>query len=246
MNSITQNGAQTVFEKAQDAIITAYMADPNKKQMNKQDIASAVAAAVLTPSYLRLEVQLTISNNSYYFPVKINEPNSQGQAARPTEKRLHDQDAFYATGIMMYISKLPTGGNTAPYPTNMLLDTYPNSITYPASFAAGTPAGASTLETLYNGYLTLIVNERTLLTGFPLSDFRQVPQTQLTAATNSPITQFDGTGLQFIEPNIVFIGTKKNNLNIVLPSTITTVEATPVMCVLKLWGVLAQNITLFS
>lgn len=246
MNSITQAGASDTYQKAQEALINAYLADPNKRAMSQEQIAAAVAQAVLTPSYLRFEVQLSTTNNQYYFPVKVNEPNSQGQAARPTEVRLHDQDAFYATGMMLYISKLTTNGNTAPYPTNMMLDTYPNAITYPLAFAAGTPPGASTIETLYNGKLTLNVNERTLLTALPLSDFRQVPQTQLTGATNSPISQFDGTGLQFIEPNLVFIGTKKNILNIVLPSTIATLEATPVMCVLKFWGVLAQNITLFS
>lgn len=245
MNSITQNGAQTGFEKAEQAIIDGYIkAYPN---YSPEQITAAVKAAVLTPSVLRLEQAVTITASTYFFPVKTNEFNAQGVGARPTEVRLHDQDAFYASSMNMYISK--TSSNVAPYPTNMLLDTYPNAITYPLAFAAGVSGGVnfgSALLTLWNGNMTLKVNERTLMTAFPLYDFLQIPQTQLTAATNSPQTQFDGTGVQFMEPNPVFIGTKKNQLNLALPGNITTTEATPVIIILKFWGYLAQNITLFT
>lgn len=245
MNSITQNGAMTGFQKAQAAIIAGYMeAYP---QYTPEMVSKAVAQAVLTPSVLRLEQAVSITSSSYYFPVKTNEFNAQGVGARPTEVRLHDQDAFYTTAMMMYISKVSS--NAAPYPTNMLLDTSPNPITYPLAFAAGVSGGVnfgSALLTLWNGNMTLKVNERTLMTAFPLYDFLQIPQTQLTGATNSPQTEFDGTGVQFMEPNPVFIGTKKNQLSLNLPGNITTTEATPVIIVLKFWGYLAQNITLFT
>jgi len=248
MNSPTQQGSRALFDQAtEDIAASLFKAYP---QYTYAQVLSAVKAAVLSQSYLRSEVVLNNSNNTFQFPILTNENNNVGTGARPTEFRLNLQDVFYVGGWMLYTSKVATLTST-----NMLLDTFPNVNTYTACATAGGAFPASSLYTLYNGKLTLTVNERTLITGYPTSNFLQVPQTQLTGVTGSatvaaPISQFDGTALAFQEPNPVLIGSKKNRLNLVLPSNIASAEAgleeTPVIGVLQMWGVLAQNITIVN
>lgn len=221
----SQLGLSSAYERAVQACIAAYMSSG----LSAQQAQAAVDNAILSQSYLRLEIQLLANTNSYELNV-LNNQNNAGVSQRPTEVRLTQQDSFFASQIGIYLAK---ASSTTDY--SFSLQTYPNAITF--------PTGAATLNTLYNGYGIITVNNQKIVPKFPISDFYQVPQTQLTAATNSPITQFDPTEVGLLQPNINFVGTSQSTFNIILPQNLTALDtATYLVIILK--GVLAQNITI--
>jgi len=187
--------------------------------------------AVLSQSYLRFEQLLTDTTQLIKFPVLVNQTSS-GAAIRNTEVRLNLQDAFIVSDIQFYLAA--AGSLTA---VNFVLDTYPNSVTY--------PTGAANLEVIYNAYLNIGVNNRTIVPRMSMQKFRQVPQTQLTADVISPIDQYDGTQSVIVEPNIVFNGQKQTDVSVVLPGAIGTVDANTYL-VMICNGLLAQNVTVVS
>lgn len=190
-------------------------------------------AAVLSQSYLRLEQPLTNTNTNYLFPV-LNSQTNNANAVRATEIRLTQQDAFYVAGMRVSLSQASSATTTA-----MVLSTWPN----PNVFTTANLAAA--LETFYNGYIALTVNQDVVIPQFPLMPFRRVGQTQLTAATNSPVDMFDNESIVAIQPNPVLIGQKGNKVNIVLPSNIS-IAPTNVFIVVEMFGVLGQNVTVVS
>lgn len=187
--------------------------------------------AVLTQSFIRLEQLLTANATNFSFPVLVNDTGNN-QAIRPTEKRLNLQDAFYVSGIS--ITLLPAASATA---TNLNPQSYPNTILF--------PTGAGSLYTFYNGQLSITVNNSVLMPGYSLMNFMIIPQTQQTAATNSPQAQFYGAEKMAFQPNPVLIGQKKTVVNIILPGNITTIDAFTYARI-EFSGVLAQNVTVVS
>lgn len=227
MSKPSQLGLSSAYERAYQACVAAYM--NNNPSMTLQAAQTAVDNSILSQSYLRLEVQLVANTNAYVLNVLNNQANA-GVAQRPSEVRLSQQDSFFASQMGIYLGK---ASSTTDY--SFELQSYPNPITF--------PTGSSTLYTLYNGYGVIDVNNQKIVPKFPLSDFMQIPQTQLTAATNTPGTQFDPTEVVLMQPNINFVGTNQSTISIVLPQNLTALDAyTYLIIILK--GVLAQNITI--
>jgi hypothetical protein len=197
--------------------------------------------AVLSQSYLRLEVLASASKTSYQFGVLVNDAPA-GATTRPTENRLNLQDAFYTSSVQMFFSK-----TTNTTDTNLVLNSYPN-----ARILGATATDTSGLYQLYNGQLSLTVNNRVITPSWDLYRHLSIPQTQQTGATPTSLTtvpydQFEGltSGSCACEPNWVLIGSKNNNLSLNLPSAITTVSNyTYIVMILR--GVLAQNVTVVS
>lgn len=189
-----------------------------------------VKRAILSQGFLRLESQLVAGKTVYTFNVLANVPND-GQAPRATENRLIQQDAFYVGDVQIYVYK---AGSATDYAIK--LNTYPNSVDF---------TNALQLYALYNGYLTLNINQQNIVPQFKMYDFMIAPQTQLTAATNSPITEFSGTWNVCVEPNWVLIGQKNNVFTITLPAGITAVDGFSYIAIV-LNGVRAQNVTVVS
>lgn len=212
----SQGGARLVFKNAQDALLRAGV-NPQK--------------AILSQSYLRFENFLSTTKTSYDFGV-LNNQTISGQAQAPTENRLNLQDAFYISEIMVYIALASSQTDSG-----FALQTSPNAVTF--------PTGASSLNTLYNGNLSLTVNNRQIVPNSDLTKFLQIPQTQLTAAANSPKTQFDGNNGVVVEPNLVLIGQKNSLFNITIPQGFATLDANTKVIIL-VRGVLAQNVTSVS
>jgi len=212
----TQGGARLVYKNAQDALVRA--------GVNPQ-------SAVLSQSYLRFEATLATTKTSYDFGV-LNNQSISGSVQFPTEQRLNLQDAFYTSEIMVYIGKASSTTDSSYF-----LLTYPNTSTF--------ATGAASLYTLYNGVLSLIVNNRQIVPASDLTKFLQIPQTQLTGAANSPVSQFDGAWSNVVEPNLVLIGSKNSLFNITIPSAFTTLDANTRVVIL-LRGILAQNVTVVS
>ena len=212
----TQGGARLVYKNTRDALAAAGV---------------NVGQTVLSQSYLRFENTLSTTKTSYDFGV-LNNQTISGSTQFPTEQRLNLQDAFYISEIMVYLGKA-SSTTDASYK----LSTYPSAQIF--------TTGATSLYTLYNGVLSLTVNNRQIVPVSDLTKYLQVPQTQATGAANSPIDQFDGAWSTVVEPNLVLIGSKNSLINITIPSAFSTLDAnTRVVIICR--GVLAQNVTVVS
>jgi len=222
---MSQVNARLVYKNAYNAMVAAGV-DPKK--------------AVLSQSYLRLEVAAATTKTNYQFGVLIND-QPQGNPIRPTEQRLNLQDAFFCASVQLFTAV--AASSTA---TNFSLNTYPNPRIY------STAGASAALYNLYNGYLSLTVNNYTITPSWDLYRHLEINQTQQTVtpiATTIPLDQVSGLTSTAVacEPNWVLIGSKNNTLQINLPAAIDTLQASSTtVLVLILRGVLAQNCTIVS
>jgi len=196
--------------------------------------------AILSQSFLRLERVASTSSTSYQFGVLINDQPG-GSTIRATEQRLNLQDSFFVSSIQMFV-----------YNTTNATDTNADFKTYPNPRVFSTAGASAALYQLYNGTLSLTVNNRVITPSWDLNRHLVVPQTQQTVtpvATTVALDQFEGAsyGEYACEPNWVLIGSKNNNLTINLPNAISTLQASSTTVItLMLRGVLAQNSTQVS
>jgi hypothetical protein len=221
----------------QQNTVNARLVYENAKK-NLVDAGVSIAAAKLTQSFLRLENTMIVGKSQWQFPVLNNQNNFSGTIF-PTEQRLNQQDSFVTAMLGLFVS-LPASATDATF----ILHSYPNVTVF-------TAADATPLETIYNSYLQLAVNNDIILPAWDISRHRLVPQTQngvgVTAQTVFGEDQIDGSSDGFfpVEPNLVFIGSKNSVLNMILPAALTAVAAnTRVSIILR--GVLAQNSTIIT
>ena len=222
---MSQVNSRLVYKNAYNAMVAAGV-DPKK--------------AVLSQSYLRLEVAANTSKTNYQFGVLIND-QPQGNPIRPTELRLNLQDAFFCASVQLF-----TAVASSATATDFHLSTYPN----PRVFS--TAGAAQALYNLYNGYLSLTVNNYIITPSWDLYRHLEINQTQQTVtpvATTVPLDEISGIRSTAVscEPNWVLIGSKSNTLQLNLPAAIGTLQASSTtVLVLILRGVLAQNCTIVS
>jgi hypothetical protein len=214
----TQHGARLIFDNAKALISNAGL---------------SIQQAVLSQSYIRSEVAMSTSVTSYQIPIIIN--TQQGNAYA-TNQLLQLQDAFVVASVGVFVS-IPAAATTTAFP----LYTYPNA-------QAFTTAGAATaLYNLYNGKMTVSVNNKTIVPAVDLYRHLYVPQTQQGAAsTATTIDQNDGSefGYYPVEPNLVFVGSKNNVVTLELPAAISTLQASVAPRIVVIFkGILAQNAT---
>lgn len=212
-------------------------------QATQSLIANGVdpAKAILSQSYLRLEIVANVSTTQYTFGVLVNDIAKGGSATqqvRPTEQRLNLQDAFYIGSVQALIG-LATSATDTAFP----LYSWNNPTTFSTSGAA------IALNNLYNGAMALTVNNRIITPAWDLLRHKVINQTQLTGATNSPLDQ-NNFGLDACfpaEPNWVLIGSKNNVVQFNLPAAIGTLQASATTVLTLIFrGVLAQNVTVVS
>jgi hypothetical protein len=196
-----------------------------------------VSHAVLTPSFLKSEVLLATTAASYHIPVLINDNVNGTPTVR--EVRLNLQDLFIVCALqVLLVSGASTNGAAKFY-------SYPNLTAF--------PTGAAQLYNLYNGYLTIQVNNQNILPKWSLQDAYIVNQTQQNtnfnvASPTSPsefaIDQLNGSadGYQIIEPNIVLNGASNIQATVVLPAAPSAIDANTYVA-FKWYGILAQNCT---
>lgn len=213
----TTVGARLSFERAKDSIQAAGF------NMNR---------AVLSQSYLRTEVVLSTSQTRYRFPLLQNDNFGigGGLTTTTTTQLLAMQDAFYISHIGFYVAK-PASSTDSTFQ----LVTYPNQIIFSGANTA------SSLYQFYNGYMTLTVNNRVLIPNMDLYRFYDVPQTQDSATTLDQQKGSD-SAIYPIEPGVVLIGSKQNVFEVILPASLTAVEASS-RAVIVFYGHLAQNVT---
>jgi hypothetical protein len=217
----TQHGQRLVFENAKNLVANA---------------GFNVNQAVLSQSYIRSEIAMSTTTTSYHVPVLIND--TQNGNAFATENRLNLQDAAVISSVGIFVS-IPTSSSTTAYP----LYSYPNAVAF------STAGAATALYNLYNGYMSISVNNRTIVPSWGIYKHLAVPQFQQgtsSSATNGGIDQFDGTdqGYYPMEPNVVLVGSKNNQISLNLPSAIGTLQASVAPRIVVIFQIiLAQNVT---
>lgn len=212
-----------------------------------QSLKQQYPGAIITQSYLRSEIQLgTTATSQFAFNILANQgtPNS-------TERRLQITDRFAVTavGMMLYNTTAVAGVASASDRSQAKLYTW-NS---PAKF---TTANSATLETLYNGYLRMIIDGTTYIDSLDARRFYRVPVSQQgtivstgTATTSTfPNVQadgWDGTHYNFAQmtPSVVLNGAGRNEVTLNTPeATAVSPSATSVnFLVLYFRGWLIQN-----
>lgn len=218
---MSQVGQRLVFQNAKNLIENAGL-NPGK--------------AVLSQSYLRLEVNLVAGQTAYTFDTLVNE-NTNPQFV--TQQKLNLQDAFIVSNMGVFLGVPATAAVTE---TAFQLCTYPNQVIF---------TGTNDVAALgvYAGWMTLTVNQRTIVTNWDLQKHYCVNQTQqlVARAAATPFLNLDQNcglkdGFAPVEPNLVLIGSKKNIVQIILPQGLTAVEANSRLIIIYR-GILAQNCT---
>lgn len=212
----TQVGSRLAYNKAKEAI---------------QRAGFSAGQAVLSQSFLRLEVSLSTSRTLYQFPLLVNDNTNGSQ--KNTETRLNLQDAFICSSLGMFFAA-PASATASNFP----LYSYPNTTVF-----TGTGV-ASSLYQFYNSAMSLTVNNRQIVPAFDCSRFYQVNQTQQTATSLDQLN-LSNDGFVPIEPGWTIVGSKNNVLQINLPNALSNVLASPIdsRVILIMRGHLAQNVT---
>lgn len=220
---MTNLDARLIYENAKAALRKAF-----------PDVPQIAEICKLTQSTIRLEQPITAGNRLYTFPVLKNE-----NLYSSTEVRLLQQDSAVIYQMGAFVAKAAT-----PQTGAYKLHTYPNLIAFP------TAGAADAMDAIYNGNLSIAVNNDILVPNWDVFKHLNVPETQATGApgANSPIDEVRGAFDSFypIEPNIVLIGSKNNVIQIALPEGGVSVIEPNSRIVLILRAVLAQNSTVVS
>jgi hypothetical protein len=215
----TQHGARLVFDNAKNLVNNA---------------GFSAGQAVLSQSYIRSEVAMSTSTTSYQIPILVNSTGANTNYA--TNQLLQLQDAFVVSSIGIFAA-IPASSST----TAFRLYTYPNTTAFSTSGAA------TALYNLYNGKMSVVVNNRQIVPAWDIYRHLYVPQTQQGAASTAT-TEDENDATEFgyypVEPNIVLVGSKNNVISLELPGAISTLEAgTAPRIVVIMRGILAQNVT---
>ena len=190
------------------------------------------AAAVLSQSYLRFEVPMSLTSTTYTFDTLVNENANNFNTA--TSFKLNLQDAFVTSSIGLFWAD-----------TTSLTNANYNIFSFDDRLAWTENAWG-----LYNSNLQLTVNQRTILTGWDTTRHYYAPQYQngsvavAQQATSVNELNMADDGFYPVEPNVVMVGSKKNILQLVLPQSLQSLPtsgAGRIICIFR--GLLAQNVT---
>jgi hypothetical protein len=195
----------------------------------------------LTQSDLVLEQQLNIAFSNYTFPVLTNN-NGPANTLFNTEIRLNQQDTLIAGAWGFFL-----GEPLSVIDTTIIWHSYPN----PLSFAAVGEAAA--LETIYNSYAQVLVNNDVVFPVWHMSRNRLVPQTQRnTAATALGSYAYDQIDLSSdgffpLEPNLNIIGSKNTVVSLKMPAAVAVIGVAGFTRMrMHYRGLLAQNSTIIT
>jgi hypothetical protein len=217
----SQTGARLVYANAKNTLM--------RHNINP-------AKAVLSQSFLRFEANLSATTTQYTMDVLVNDNLNPNFV---TQTKLNLQDSFICSSIGIFVG-VPQGPAVSEGKVDLF--SYPD----PSVFTAGSNTA---LMALYNGFLSLTVNQRVIVPSWDIYRHYKAPIIQNgftpsgTAATGVENSNDWATdGFFTVEPNMVFVGSKKNELKITLPQAIPTVLANSRLVVICR-GLLAQNST---
>lgn len=213
--------AREDFLNAVDLFANSYGMDPNQ----------VVRQFRPTQTRLRLEQLAVTTTNQYTFGCLVN----QGTPTN-TEVRLNLQDSVVPTHIGFYF-----GNPSSPTDASYKLHSYLN----PAFFGVN----AAPMQSIYNGNISIMVNNNQMLVNWPTAWHDQSPMTQQTTApgAGSPVDEFDGDNysLRAMQPYVLLVGSQNINITLTIPAAPTSVLANSRL-VLCFDGILFQNSTVVS
>lgn len=196
---------------------------------------------ILSQGYLQSEILLNTSKTAYQFGINVNQLTN-GQPVYVDERRLQLQDAFYVSSIGYYFKTVATGGGDTEFQYHLF--THP-----PGQQANGT--NQNTLDALWDGNLSLSVNNRTVVPQWDLWRHYETPQTQYPFfGVASPTALYpindehygSQSGVYPCEPMWLLDGAYDNVLNINYNAGLNTIGlGGSVHMVVILRGILAQN-----
>lgn len=211
------------YENAQIALIKANANVPHFD----------VSAYKLTQSYLRMEAAAAVGPTTYNFLPLINQT-----PVNNTEQRLNLQDSFVISEIGVFLG-LASGATDSSF----IPQTFPDPLIF--------VTGAGQLKKLYSGQLKFSVNNNVLLPAWDVLRHYNAGQTQTSVAAATPppnaqVNQKTGDdGFYPMEPNLILVGSKNNQIQLTLPEGFTTVDSNT-RIILMLRGILVQNSTVVS
>lgn len=177
----------------------------------------------VSESSLRLEVLIDPTTKTYNFPVLVNDNNGVSQ---PEEIRLAIQDLFVITEFAIFLGCKDDFINPKSGKILMTSSQWQN---FPPGLA---------LDELYNGKLSLSINNDVYLYKYDLKRFHRFTKTQFTEfgdpstlpaappfyAVNNLATQQDidykYDGMEIVDPLITLSGAKKNSISIDIPKAL--------------------------
>lgn len=199
-----------------------------------------VDQAICTQSFIRSEVAMSTATASYNLPILANQQSQNGTTVRLLNTPLNLQDVFV-------VNELFVGWTVATATTvNGKLYTYPNAT------AATSSTIATALNTLYNGKLSIQMNNRNILPNWDLNRHYQANQTQQNTNINGSVTapsqyaidqaDFSEDGFVPVEPNWVFNGAGNIQASLILPSAISDIPTNgAIVAIFR--GILLQNVS---
>jgi hypothetical protein len=193
-----------------------------------------VSQAVLTQSYVRSEVAISASVTNYRLPIVITDNSS---TIFNTMRPVNLQDVHVVSSLFIGLAA-PSSSTDTAFPV----------CSYPSIGAGFSAAQADAALTLYNGFLSIQVNNQNVLPAYDILRSYYVPQTQggvgITAQTIFPVDQWDASdnGFYPIEPNLLLNGGANIVASVVLPAAISTVKAdSRIVAIFR--TILCQNVT---
>lgn len=185
-------------------------------------------AAKCTQSFIRTEVAVSSSTAQYQLPILVSAANSSTNASRVLNKFLNLQDLFYVSEIGFFLTVASATAVTGK------LYSYPNQTAFPTGFTA--------LNSVYNGQLSITINNEQVLPAWDVNRSNFVGQTQQSAATNADQIDLSTNGFYPCEPGIILNGAANIQATLTLPGAVSTVDAnTAIVTIFR--GVLIQNAT---
>ncbi len=235
MNNTNNSSARESFEIAKKIFFNSFL---NNFKGDMAACQSYVNSLKLSQSEIRLEVNLSTTANSFVFGVLNNQANSNN-IQFGTETRLNQSDTLCVNEYGIFVGQ--ANGNND---TTFQLNTYGNNQIFAAADAAALNS------TFYsNGGFQITVANDVVCPYRGLFNHFYRGQTQQTAAlgAGSPGDQIRGAedGMITMEPNILLIGSKNYQPQIVLKSALAS-AASNLRAVLIMRGILAQNSTVVS
>lgn len=235
MNSTNNGSARMSFDIAKQIIFNSWI---DSFGNNSSECWKYVNNRKLSQHEIRLEVELNTANNRFVFGLTPNQSNSTNFIF-PTENRLQLQDSLVVSEYAIFVAQPASRTDVA-----FTLNTYGNTQVFAAADAAALDS------TFYsNGFLSTKVNNDVIIPYRGLFNHWYKPQTQQTAALGpgAPKDQLRGAEDGFVtqEPNLLLIGSKNYQPEIVLPGALASAAAFE-RAILIYRGVLAQNSTVVN
>ena len=196
---------------------------------------------ILSQSDLISEIVLNVNKTTYQFNINANQ--NVGGVQLPRERRLNLQDTFYAAQIGYYFSMVQTGGGNTDYANQLF--THP-----PGQFFGA--INLNLADALWNGNLSLAINNRTVVPEWDLYRHRETPQTQYPQFNTPVVTdqypindeQYGAqSGMYPCEPMWILDGSYDNVMQVVYNNALNLagLGTSVVHMVVVIRGILAQN-----